>query len=72
MSSASGSILSLVLLGEGGGGDVTWVEGVDRVKGGGRAPPLPHQAGPKTLSRLYVHKKVAIASLSTLSSVVTD
>jgi hypothetical protein len=44
----TGSILSLVLLEGEGGGDVTRAWGVDRAKGGGRAPPLhPHQAGPK-------------------------
>jgi hypothetical protein len=62
---STGSYISFVLLGRGGGGKKTGMERVDRVKGGGLGPH-PQQAGPKIPSSLNVSKKVAIASLCTL------
>jgi hypothetical protein len=61
-----GNCISLVLLGGGGGGNITQVwekiewNGVGKL---GACTPHPQQAGPKIQSSLNVHKKVAISSL---------
>jgi hypothetical protein len=62
---STGSFVSLVLLGRGGGGDVTRVEGVDKSETGWAMGMDPHplEAGPKVLN---VCKKVTISSLCTL------
>jgi hypothetical protein len=54
-----------------GGGAVTRVEGVDRVKGDGRALPQPQQAWPRIPSSLSACQKVAI-SIVYVYSLVCD
>ncbi len=52
-----------------GGGDATRVEGLDKVKGSGPAPPHPRQAGLNLPSCCNVRQKVANASLHLYSLV---
>jgi hypothetical protein len=74
MSSASGSFLSLVLLGfcgEGGGGNAIQVEGLDICGRCGPPPPWPGRAENAIMMEKNDRQKVAFASLCDLLSVQT-